>query len=276
MPGGDLFHQMQLKGSFDEPTAIFYAANVLLALEYLHSRGFVHRDLKPENLLLDKNGYLKVTDFGFAKKIDGSNTFTVCGTPDYQVHALGLGFSNLREQEFSLLFLASWGLCGLKSKVHALKNESLNWTFTCQAPETIMEKGTNTSADYWALGILIYEMLVGSPPFESESGNMLDTFSQIVSGRFSIPLSISSDGADIIFQLLKVRMKYSYSLSVDEPVVWFTMKTSGIGVDFILLIDAKKYKISILDLLVQMMTQYSLIFRCTQNIGWDLVPMVQK
>lgn len=76
---------MQLKNLFDEPTAIFYAANVLLALEDLHSKGVVHRDLKPENLLLDKNGYLKLADFGFSKIIDDDCTFTVCGTPEYQV-----------------------------------------------------------------------------------------------------------------------------------------------------------------------------------------------
>ena len=64
---------------------MFYAANVLLALEHLHSRGLVYRDLKPENLLLDAQGYCKVADFGFAKKIGADKTYTICGTPDYQV-----------------------------------------------------------------------------------------------------------------------------------------------------------------------------------------------
>lgn len=53
MPGGELFHHLDVEGAFDEPTAMFYAANVLLALEFLHSKGIVYRDLKPENLLLD-------------------------------------------------------------------------------------------------------------------------------------------------------------------------------------------------------------------------------
>ena len=63
---------------------MFYAANVLLALEHLHEHGIVYRDLKPENLLLDAYGYIKVADFGFAKKIGGEKTYTICGTPDYQ------------------------------------------------------------------------------------------------------------------------------------------------------------------------------------------------
>ena len=83
--GGELFHHLDLAGAFDEATAMFYAANVLLALEHLHSRGLVYRDLKPENLLLDAQGYCKVADFGFAKKIGADKTYTICGTPDYQV-----------------------------------------------------------------------------------------------------------------------------------------------------------------------------------------------
>lgn len=51
--GGELFHHLDLEGAFDEPTAMFYAANVLMALEFLHNKGIVYRDLKPENLLLD-------------------------------------------------------------------------------------------------------------------------------------------------------------------------------------------------------------------------------
>ncbi|XP_059076413.1 cAMP-dependent protein kinase type 1-like [Cryptomeria japonica] len=60
----------------------FYAAQVLLSFEYLHSRNIIYRDLKPENLLLDEMGYIKVADFGFAKVVD-RRTFTLCGTPDY-------------------------------------------------------------------------------------------------------------------------------------------------------------------------------------------------
>jgi protein kinase A len=62
--------------------AKFYAAEVTLALEYLHSRNIIYRDLKPENLLLDRHGHLKITDFGFAKRVP-DKTWTLCGTPDY-------------------------------------------------------------------------------------------------------------------------------------------------------------------------------------------------
>lgn len=83
--GGELFHHLDLEGAFTEDTTRFYAACTLLALAALHKRGIIYRDLKPENLLLDADGYLKVADFGFAKQIGGERTFTICGTPDYQV-----------------------------------------------------------------------------------------------------------------------------------------------------------------------------------------------
>lgn len=62
--------------------ANFYACEIVLALEYLHGLNIVYRDLKPENLLLDKDGHLKITDFGFAKKLK-DRTWTLCGTPEY-------------------------------------------------------------------------------------------------------------------------------------------------------------------------------------------------
>lgn len=83
--GGELFHYLDVEGSFSDEAARFYAANVLLALQQLHAQGIVYRDLKPENLLMDSKGYIKVADFGFAKQIGSMRTFTICGTPDYQV-----------------------------------------------------------------------------------------------------------------------------------------------------------------------------------------------
>jgi len=80
--GGELFTLLKKKRYFNEPTARFYSACVILGFEYMHSRNIIYRDLKPENLVLEDNGYLKITDFGFAKFIK-DKTYTLCGTPDY-------------------------------------------------------------------------------------------------------------------------------------------------------------------------------------------------
>ena len=79
--GGELFYMLREKGRMSENEAIFYSAQIVLAIEHLHSMGVLYRDLKPENILLDKSGYLLLTDFGLAKKISKTNSF--CGTPDY-------------------------------------------------------------------------------------------------------------------------------------------------------------------------------------------------
>ncbi|KAK9416155.1 hypothetical protein SUNI508_09735 [Seiridium unicorne] len=80
--GGELFSLLRKSGRFPNPVAKFYAAEVTLALEYLHEKNIIYRDLKPENLLLDRHGHLKITDFGFAKRVP-DKTWTLCGTPDY-------------------------------------------------------------------------------------------------------------------------------------------------------------------------------------------------
>ena len=86
VPGGELFARLREERKFPEHRVKLYVAQLTLAIGYLHSLGIIHRDLKPENILVDKDGYLKLTDFGLVKeKMDGSDakTSTFCGTPDY-------------------------------------------------------------------------------------------------------------------------------------------------------------------------------------------------
>lgn len=154
VPGGELFHLLDLEGRFTEKAVQFYAASVILGFRSMHSQGIVYRDLKPENLLLDADGYLKICDFGFAKHVGSGKTFTFCGTPDYQ------------------------------------------------APEIIKRIGHSYAADYWALGVLIYELLIGDAPFTPEDDDPRGTYKNILQGNFKIPTWISNGAADIIAKLL--------------------------------------------------------------------------
>ncbi|XP_041123826.1 cGMP-dependent protein kinase 2 isoform X4 [Polyodon spathula] len=155
--GGELWSILRDMCFFEEPSARFCIGCVLEAFSYLHGRGIVYRDLKPENLLLDKDGYVKMVDFGFAKRIGlGKKTWTFCGTPEYV------------------------------------------------APEIIMNKGHDFGADYWSLGILIFELLTGSPPFSGS--DPIKIYSTVLRGmeKVDFPKRIGKRPEDLIRRLCKL------------------------------------------------------------------------
>ncbi|CAH0753521.1 unnamed protein product [Bemisia tabaci] len=149
--GGELFSYLRNAGRFSTSASNFYTTEIVIALEYLHSQSIVYRDLKPENLLIDKDGHLKITDFGFAKKLN-DRTWTLCGTPEYL------------------------------------------------APEIIQSKGHNKAVDWWALGVLIYEMLAGYPPFFDD--NPFGIYKKILEGKIEWPRHLDPVAKDIIKKLL--------------------------------------------------------------------------
>ena len=83
--GGELYYHLKRERVFTEERVRFYAAETVLALEHLHSKGVIYRDLKPENILLGPDGHIKVTDFGLSKigVIGENSTYSFCGTPEY-------------------------------------------------------------------------------------------------------------------------------------------------------------------------------------------------
>lgn len=84
--GGELFYHLRSKSRFTEIQTKFYISQIILAIEFLHSKKIIYRDLKPENIVLTSNGYIKLTDFGLAKEDiaeDSGCTQTFCGTPEY-------------------------------------------------------------------------------------------------------------------------------------------------------------------------------------------------
>ncbi|KAI9258696.1 kinase-like domain-containing protein [Helicostylum pulchrum] len=180
VPGGELFSVLRRSQRFPDHVAKFYAAEVILAIEYLHSKDMIYRDLKPENLLLDAQGHIKITDFGFAKYVPDI-TWTLCGTPDYL------------------------------------------------APEIIQSKGYGKAVDWWSLGVLIYEMLAGYPPFFDD--DHLKLYEKILACKIKWPQYFDANGKDLLKRLLTpdLTKRFGNLKGGSEDIkrhAWFT------GVDF--------------------------------------------
>ncbi len=154
LTGGELFFHLKNERRFSESRSKFYTAEIALGLGHLHSHNIIYRDLKPENILLDKDGHIKLTDFGLSKRyVEGTQANTFCGTPEYL------------------------------------------------APEVVTGMGHGKAVDWWSLGILLFEMLVGLPPFYSENVNLMYEFIQ--KAELRIPSFVSPRARGLITGLLR-------------------------------------------------------------------------
>ncbi|CAL8317979.1 unnamed protein product [Merluccius merluccius] len=176
MPGGDL---VTLTMNYDLPEGWvrFYTAEVVLALDAIHTMGFIHRDVKPDNMLLDQHGHLKLADFGTCMRMDSTGMVrcdTAVGTPDYI------------------------------------------------SPEVLQSEGGHgyygRECDWWSVGVVIFEMLVGETPFYAES--LVGTYGKIMdhknSLRFPEDVEMSRDVRDLISLFLTDREVRLGRSTVDE------------------------------------------------------------
>ncbi|XP_069051776.1 serine/threonine-protein kinase N1 isoform X3 [Lepisosteus oculatus] len=152
--GGDLMMHIH-SDVFTETRAVFYAACVVLGLQFLHDHKIVYRDLKLDNLLLDTEGYVKIADFGLCKEGMGygDRTSTFCGTPEFL------------------------------------------------APEVLTDTSYTRAVDWWGLGVLVYEMLVGESPFPGDDEE--EVFDSIVNDEVRYPRFLSTEAIGIMRRLLR-------------------------------------------------------------------------
>ncbi len=185
LPGGDLMNLLMKKDILTEDEARFYTAEMILAVDSVHKLNCIHRDLKPDNILIDKKGHIQLSDFGLSK-IAEKNFFPMTETNIDQVK------SNNKDDPITLIKKNSNKNI---SSINSLKNKkrtrlmaySTVGTPDYIAPEVFGQNGYGQEVDWWSIGVMFFEMVVGYPPFFSE--NPSDTCKKILKWKqyFSIP-----------------------------------------------------------------------------------------
>lgn len=169
--GGELLGVLKKTGTFDVECTRFYGAQILDAIAYMHSRGVIHRDLKPENVLLDDQMHIKITDFGTAKLLPDPRDPRPSDDPSRQPNSEGDG-----------------------------RTASFVGTAEYVSPELLTDKAVGKPSDLWAFGCIIYQLLVGRPPFKAATEYL--TFQKIVGLEYEFPPGFPPAARDLVERCL--------------------------------------------------------------------------
>ncbi|TRY66878.1 hypothetical protein DNTS_033042 [Danionella cerebrum] len=178
LPGGDMMTLLMKKDTLTEEATQFYIAETVLAIDSIHQLGFIHRDIKPDNLLLDSRGHVKLSDFGLCTGLKKAHR-----TEFYR----NLNHSLPSDFKFGAILFQAFSTVGTPDYI---------------APEVFMQNGYNKLCDWWSLGVIMYEMLIGYPPFCSETPQ--ETYRKVMNWRetltFPPEVPISEKAKDLILR----------------------------------------------------------------------------
>lgn len=169
---GDLLSLIKKETKFSLEKSAFYAAEIVLALEYMHSKKVIHRDLKPENILLDDNFHIKLTDFGTARVLDDdiNKALEALATPTKP-----------------------------DGKYERRRNSFVG-TAQFVSPECLQGHAPHIASDIWALGCIIFQMITGNHLFSGS--HEYDIFQKVIQLRFNFPDGFPSTAEDLIKKLV--------------------------------------------------------------------------
>ncbi|CAG8554535.1 10341_t:CDS:2 [Diversispora eburnea] len=204
LPGGDLMTMLIKYDTFSEDVTRFYIAECVLAIEAIHKLNFIHRDIKPDNILIDKDGHIKLSDFGL------STGFHRTHDSAYYQRLLdgtlnsGGGHRQLgSEANINLTLSSKDRIATWKKNRRALAYSTVG-TPDYIAPEIFLQQGYGQECDWWSLGAIMFECLVGYPPFCSENAH--ETYRKIINWRdqlyFPDDVHLSPEAEDIIRRLI--------------------------------------------------------------------------
>ncbi|KAF1879280.1 hypothetical protein Lal_00047954 [Lupinus albus] len=200
VPGGDMMTLLMRKNTLTEDEARFYVGEIVLAIESIHKRNYIHRDIKPDNLLLDRYGHLKLSDFGLCKPLD-------CRTLEEKDFSMGQSVNGSRftqnDEHAAPKRTQQEQLQHWQQNRRTLAYSTVG-TPDYIAPEVLLKKGYGMECDWWSLGAIMYEMLVGYPPFYSDEP--ITTCRKIVNWeshlKFPVEAMLSLEAKDLISKLL--------------------------------------------------------------------------
>mmetsp|Transcript_6201 Transcript_6201/g.10061 ORF Transcript_6201/g.10061 Transcript_6201/m.10061 type:complete len:395 (+) Transcript_6201:439-1623(+) len=196
LQGGDLMTLLMEKDILSEDMSKFYIAETILAIESVHNLNYIHRDLKPDNLILSRDGHLKLSDFGLCKHAEikaKSNNINEQMRND---------LANLNKHR------DSQGNKLANKRQEYLKNRKLAFSTVGTpdyiAPEVFGQQGYNETVDWWSCGAILFEMLVGYPPFFSDEPSI--TCQKILHWRKTLKIppeaKLSHEASDILQRLM--------------------------------------------------------------------------
>ncbi|KZS97594.1 AGC/NDR protein kinase [Sistotremastrum niveocremeum HHB9708] len=207
LPGGDLMTMLIRYDTFSEDVTRFYMAECVLAIEAVHKLGFIHRDIKPDNILIDKDGHIKLSDFGlstgFHKQHDSNYYSRLLDTTNGVSPASNPGRNSVMVNAIHLTMTSKDEIATWKANRRKLAYSTVG-TPDYIAPEIFLMQGYGNECDWWSLGAIMFECLVGYPPFCSNSTH--ETYKKILEWQnyLVIPddVHLSHESEDMIRRLI--------------------------------------------------------------------------